>query len=194
MKKLFGIALVLLTLSSSQLWADSYVIDTKGSHAFIQFRIKHLGYSWLYGRFNDFSGEFTYDPKKPEDTRFAVEIDMASLDSNHAERDKHLRSDKYLDVKKYPKAKFVTKHYEPTGEKTAKLTGDLTFYGATRPITIDVEHIGGGAAPWDPKEHREGFEGRAVIKPADFGLNLVPQLGPTAAEVELMLSVEGVRK
>ncbi|MFA7388406.1 MAG: YceI family protein, partial [Thiohalobacteraceae bacterium] len=45
--------------------AADYLIDTKGAHAFIQFRIQHLGYSWLYGRFNEFGGEFSYDANDP---------------------------------------------------------------------------------------------------------------------------------
>ena len=55
---------VVMGLSFAAHTAD-YVIDTKGSHAFIQFKIKHLGYSWLYGRFNTFSGRFSYDESNP---------------------------------------------------------------------------------------------------------------------------------
>ena len=66
--KALGAGLV-LTLSSSVFAAESYVIDTKGMHAFVEFKIKHLGYSWLKGRFNDFEGEFNYDEKNPEKSK-----------------------------------------------------------------------------------------------------------------------------
>ncbi|MCG8071719.1 MAG: YceI family protein, partial [Candidatus Thiodiazotropha taylori] len=52
--------------------AEEYTIDKKGAHAFIQFRIKHLGYSWLFGRFNDFSGQFSYDEKNPAAAKVMV--------------------------------------------------------------------------------------------------------------------------
>lgn len=185
---------VLVLFSSMYVSAADYVIDTKGAHAFVQFRVKHLGYSWLYGRFDTFTGQFSYDEKFPEKSKVSVEVDMTSLDSNHAERDKHLRSDDYLNVQKHAKATFVSTKYEKTGSKTGKLTGNLTLFGVSKPIVIDVEHIGEGTVPWNPNEYHMGFEGRSVIKPVDFGLNMAEKLGPLSAEVELMLTVEGIRQ
>ena len=106
MKKLVGIIVSFLVLSGSLLLsagavADRYVIDTEGMHAFVQFRVKHLGYSWLYGRFNKFSGNFTYDPKRPQSSRISLTIDTASINTNHAERDKHLRSEDFLNTDEY---------------------------------------------------------------------------------------------
>ena len=87
-----------LTLGSTAVMANDYVIDTKGAHASIKFRVQHLGYSWLYGQFNEFSGKFSYDEKQPEKASAEVTIKTGSVDSNHAERDKHLRSDDFLQV------------------------------------------------------------------------------------------------
>ncbi|SMF40082.1 Polyisoprenoid-binding protein YceI [Alteromonadaceae bacterium Bs31] len=172
--------------------ADKYLIDTKGAHAFVQFRVKHLGFSWLYGRFNTFDGEFSYDPKKPEESTISVNVDVTSLDTNHAERDVHLAAPKYLDSKKHSTASFKSTAYKKTGDKTGELTGDLTLFGVTKPITIDVEHIGGGPDMWGG--YRQGFEGKATITPKDWGLDMAAKLGPAAAQVELMLSVEGIRQ
>jgi polyisoprenoid-binding protein YceI len=172
--------------------AAEYVIDTKGAHAFVQFRVKHLGYSWLYGRFNEFSGNFTYDEAKPEASKIAVDIKVTSLDSNHAERDKHLRSKDFLDTDAFPTAKFVSTSYKTTGPKTADLSGDLTLHGVTKPIVIAVEAIGAGKDPWGG--YRAGFEGKTTIKPADFGIEMEKKLGPASGEVELFLTVEGIRQ
>lgn len=172
--------------------AAEYVIDTKGAHAFIQFRVKHLGYSWLYGRFNEFSGDFTYDETKPEASKISVDIKTTSLDSNHAERDKHLRGKDFLDTEAFPTAKFVSTAYKSTGPKTATLSGNLTLHGVTKPIDIAVEAIGSGSDPWGG--YRAGFEGRTTIKGADFGINMEKKLGPAAGEIEMMLTVEGVRR
>lgn len=172
--------------------AADYVIDTEGAHAFIQFRVKHLGYSWLYGRFNTFDGHFTFDEKDPSKNKISLDVDVNSLDSNHARRDKHLRSDDYLDAAKFPKASFVSTGYKSTGEGTAELRGNLTLHGVTKPVTVAVEHIGGGKDPWGG--YRNGFEGSLTIKPADWGINMVDKLGPASEEVELFMSIEGVRK
>lgn len=170
--------------------AADYEIDAKGAHASINFRIKHLGFSWLTGRFDTFTGTFSYDPKAPEASKVNVEIDPASVSSNHAERDKHLRNTDFLDVAKFPKATFVSKKVEPAGEGKAKIVGDLTLRGVTKEVAIDAEYVGGGADPWGG--NRVGFSGTTKLTLADYGINF--NLGPDAKEVELTLNVEGVEK
>lgn len=190
MRKRFLLPLLFGLVAMAPAHAEDYVIDTSGAHAFIQFKIKHLGYSWLYGRFNEFSGEFSYDEKNPSAARVKVDINPASIDSNHAERDKHLRGKDFLDVAKYPKASFVSTKYEDLGNGKGRLTGDLTLHGVTRPITIDVEHIGHGPDPWGG--YRRGFFGTTELKLADFGIDY--NLGPASRSVIMELSVEGIRK
>jgi polyisoprenoid-binding protein YceI len=170
--------------------AEKYVIDTEGAHAFVQFRIKHLGYSWLYGRFNEFSGAFTYDESAPNDSEVEVVIKTASLDSNHAERDKHLRGPDFLDVDNYPEARFESTSYKETGINQAVLKGDLTLHGVTNPVTIEVQKIGSGPDPWGG--YRRGFQGSTTIALKDFGIDY--NLGPASRKVELILSVEGIRQ
>ncbi|VAW62605.1 Protein yceI precursor [hydrothermal vent metagenome] len=169
--------------------AEEYTIDTEGMHASIQFRVAHLGYSWLYGRFNKFSGKFSYDESKPEKTTLEITIDTASVDSNHAERDKHLRGNDLLNVKKFPKANFVSTRYIPGKNGGGTLKGNFTLHGVTHPIEIAVTAIGAGADPWGG--YRRGFEGSAKFAMADYGI--LKDLGPSSKNVELILSIEGVR-
>lgn len=188
-KKLLPIALAAaLTLPGIASAAD-YVIDTKGAHASVNFRIQHLGYSWLTGRFNDFSGNFSYDEAKPEDAKITVEIDTASVDSNHAERDKHLRSGDFLNVSKHAKATFTSTSFAPKGNGGA-LTGDFTLNGVTKPVVIDVTKIGAGSDPWGGE--RIGFEGTTSFKLKDFGIE--KNLGPASETVEITLQVEGIKQ
>jgi polyisoprenoid-binding protein YceI len=179
-----------LTFGSSALMAADYVIDTKGAHAFIQFRVQHLGYSWLYGRFNDFSGKFSYDEAAPEKASIEVNIKTGSVDSNHAERDKHLRGKDFLDVDKYPEAKFVSTSYTQGKDGKGTLKGDLTLHGITKAVEIGVESVGAGKDPWGG--YRSGFEGKTRFAMADFGI--VKNLGPKSKDVEMILSVEGIRQ
>jgi polyisoprenoid-binding protein YceI len=183
-------ALAVILAVASPVTAADYDIDAKGSHASIGFRIKHLGFSWLTGRFDTFTGTFSFDDKAPEKSIVKVDIDTASLNSNHAERDKHLRSADFLDVSQFPKATFVSKSVTPKADGKAAIVGDLTLRGVTKEVTIDAETIGGGADPWGGT--RQGFSGTTKFKLADFG---VPKdLGPASKEVELTLNVEGIRK
>lgn len=170
--------------------AADFAIDTKGAHASINFRIKHLGFSWLVGRFDKFTGEFTFDEAKPEASKVSVEIDTTSLNSNHAERDKHLRGPEFLDTAKHPTATFVSRSVAMDGDKKAKISGDLTLRGVTKPVTIEAEYVGGGKDPWGG--YRQGFAGSTKLVLADFGIP--DKLGPASREVELTLHVEGVRK
>ncbi len=170
--------------------AEHYTIDTQGAHAAIQFRVKHLGYSWLLGRFNDFNGSFDYDSANPKAAGIEVTVQTKSIDSNQAERDKHLRSKDFLDVDRYPTARFVSTAYEPKGDGSGVLRGDFTFHGHTQPITIAVEEIGAGPDPWGG--YRRGFAGTTTLTLKDWGIDY--DLGPATKEVELFLSVEGIRQ
>lgn len=190
LRTIFAAALAVAIALPGQALAENYLVDTKGAHAFIQFRIQHLGYSWLSGRFNTFTGKFNYDEKNPGASKIEIDIDPASIDSNHAERDKHLRGEDFLDVKKYPKAGFKSTSFKETGNGKAVLKGNLTVHGVTKPVTIDVEHIGNGPDPWGG--YRRGFEGTTKISLADYGINY--NLGPKSKEVMLTLSVEGIRQ
>ena len=186
----FAAVLLASTLAlSSSAAADSYVIDTVKSHAAITFRIQHLGFSWLNGRFDDFNGTFTFDEKNPESSTVKVEIDTASVNTNHAERDKHLRSKDFLNVSKYPTATFESTAVKMNGDK-ATITGDLTLHGVTKEIEIEAEPVGGGEDPWGG--YRQGFTGTTRLALKDFGIDY--DLGPAAKVVELTLDIEGIRQ
>ena len=179
-----------LLLPAGTVNAADYVMDTEGAHAFVQFKISHLGYSWLYGRFNTFEGQFSFDEANPSASKVSVSIDTSSIDSNHAERDKHLRGDDFLDVNKYSQATFVSTGIKDHGNGKAAIHGDFTLRGVTKPIVIEAEFIGGGDDPWGG--YRSGFSGKTSFKLKDFG---VPKnLGPASEEIEIFLSIEGVRQ
>ncbi len=172
--------------------AEHYVIDTEGMHAFITFRVQHLGFSWLEGRFNRFHGTFDYDEANPANNRVEVEIDVASLDSNHAERDKHLRSARFFDVKKYPRATFVSTAWVDHGDGTATLKGRFTLRGVTRDIELDVTRMGAGKDPWGG--YRRGFEATTTLKLSDYKMKEGHILGKVAENIRIWISLEGIRQ
>ncbi len=191
LKKTFAaLALGTALLSAGQAMAADYAIDKQGQHAFVNFKISHLGYSWLYGTFKDFDGTFSFDEKNPEASKVDVTLKTDSVDTNHAERDKHIRSADFLNVSKNPTATFKSTSVKSTGQGTADITGDLTLNGVTKPVVIAAKFIGEGKDPWGG--YRAGFEGSTKLKLKDF--NIEKDLGPASQEVELIISVEGVRK
>lgn len=190
LKKRFAALALVSLLGAGPALAAEYAIDKQGQHAFVNFKISHLGYSWLYGTFRDFDGTFSFDAAKPEASKVSVTLRTASLDSNHAERDKHLRSPDFLNVEAHPTATFTSTAVKPTGKDTADITGDLTLNGVTRPVVIAARFIGEGEDPWGG--YRAGFEGTTTLTLKDFGIDY--DLGPASRTVELILSVEGVRQ
>lgn len=189
-KLLLATAITGSALMASFANAATYDIDNEGAHASINFKIQHLGYSWLTGRFNDFDGSFEYDAAKPAASAINVTIDTTSLDSNHADRDKHLKGSDFLDVKKYPTATFKSTGFKSTGEGKGDMTGEFMLHGVTKTITIPVERIGEGNDPWGG--YRAGFSGTTTLKLSDYGIDY--DLGPASSTVEIELHVEGKRQ
>ncbi len=167
--------------------AAEYKLDP--AHSFIEFKINHLGISMLHGRFNHLSGELSYDSASPSDSRIKIDIDPASVDTNHAERDKHLRSDDFLDVKTHPKASFSSTSFA-SNDTGGALTGMLNMHGVSKEISIDVIKAGEGKDPWG--NYRVGFSGTTELVRDDFGIGY--DLGPAAKTMQFQFTIEGIRQ
>ena len=191
MKRRQSVLLVMCLSVFTSLFAstDKYIIDVRHKHAYVQFKISHYGFSYVLGQFEEMKGAFCYNPDKPGKSRVEIAVDIASIDTGHAERDGHLRSTDYLNAEQFPVARFVSTRFEPTGANTAKLTGELNFHGVTREIVMETTRIGMGKDPWG--QYRTGFEGSFEIDVADYGLQYY--LGEKANRVEVYVIIEGVR-
>ena len=191
-KKLFETLLLAGSLILSGLFSQGAAAAEYGiapSHTFIEFEISHLGYSVLSGRFNTYSGSFNWDADNPAASSINITIKTNSIDTNWAERDKHLRSADFLDVETYPEASFKSTKY--SGDANGgRLDGVLTLHGVSKPITLQIERVGEGKDPWGG--YRAGFKGTTSLKRADFGISY--NLGPAAETMQFHLFVEGVRK
>ncbi len=185
--------LSLVLLSAPSVWAATYAIDTE--HTSVTFKIRHL-FSQVSGSFNQFEGTIDYEPGKPQTWKTEAVIQAASIDTNVAQRDKHLRSKDFFDAEKYPTLTFKsTKVTEATAEG-AKLQGDLTIHGVTKPAVLDLAIHGVGKDPWG--NTRAGFTAKTKINRKDFGLdwNQAVETGGVLVgdEVEITLEVEGLLK
>lgn len=188
-KTLAALAIGSALMSAGQAMAADYVVDKEGQHAFVDFKISHLGYSYITGTFKDIDGKFSFDAAKPEDSKIEFNVNTASVFTNHAERDKHIASADFLDASKFGKATFVSTSVKSTGKNTADVTGDLTLLGVTKPVVVKATFLGEGKDPWGG--YRAGFEGTTTIKRSDFGKQ--KDLGPASDVVELYVTFEGVK-
>ncbi|MCF4996174.1 YceI family protein [Pseudomonas syringae] len=187
-KTLAALAIGSAVLSANVMAAD-YVVDKEGQHAFVDFKISHLGYSFITGTFKDIDGKFSFDAAKPEDSKIEFNVNTASVFTNHAERDKHIASADFLNASKFATATFKSTSVKSTGANTADVTGDLTIAGVTKPVVVKAAFLGEGKDPWGG--YRAGFEGTTSIKRSDFGKQ--KDLGPKSDAVELYVSFEGVK-
>ena len=191
LKKTLAALAIGSALLSANVMAADYTVDKEGQHAFVDFKISHLGYSFITGTFKDIDGKFSFDAAKPEASKIEFNVNTASVFTNHAERDKHIASKDFLDGSK---AKFVSTSVKSTGKNaagkdTADVTGDLTLLGVTKPIVVKATFLGEGKDPWGG--YRAGFEGTTSIKRSDFGKQ--KDLGAASDAVELYISFEGVK-
>ncbi|UQS13690.1 YceI family protein [Pseudomonas sp. HS6] len=192
-KTLAALAIGSAVLSANVMAAD-YTVDKQGQHAFVDFKISHLGYSYITGTFKDIDGTFSFDAAKPEDSKIEFNVNTASVFTNNAERDKHISSKDFLKVADFPKATFKSTSVKTTGKNadgkvTADVTGDLTIAGVTKPVVVKATFLGEGKDPWGG--YRAGFEGTTSIKRSDFGKMM--DLGPQSDAVELYVTFEGVK-
>ena len=168
--------------------ADDYVIDAV--HSGVTFQISHMGVSYIPGRFNEFSGNFTIDTSDPAKSSFSLTIKTESVDTNNSKRDEHLRAPDFFNAKQFPTITFASTAVKAV-EGGYEVTGDLTMHGETKPITFSLK--GGKTAEFPPKVIRTGFTSpQIVIKRTDFGVGKpMPVLGN---DVYIAVSFEGTKK
>lgn len=179
---------LLLTGSVAVAAPQQFKVDS--AHTAVRFKISHIGFSWIHGRFNDVSGRFTYDPENPGNSSARFTIQIASIDTGHAERDKHLRGEDLFAVGEYPTAAFVSTGYEKTGEDKAILAGKLTIKGVTHPVEFQVTELAARTDPWG--NFRRGFNARTTVRLTDYNIDF--GVGTPSQTAEIIVSLEGVRQ
>jgi polyisoprenoid-binding protein YceI len=150
-----------------------------------------MGFSTWYGDFSGATGTLTLDPKKPATAALDVSIPVASVSTTNAKLDGELKSADWFDAAKFPTISFKSTKVAPTGPTTALVTGDLTFHGVTKPVTLEATFKASGANPMS-KAFTIGFEVKGKLKRSDFGVaTYVPLIGD---EVELIISAPFEKK
>jgi polyisoprenoid-binding protein YceI len=187
---LTALALVAAPLTPAR--SDDFKIDE--SHTSVIFGISHLGYSFTYGRFYKVQGGFTLEPGKPAASTFQLAIETASVDTNDAKRDEHLRGPDFFNAGEFPAITFKSTKAAPKQTDDGivlEVTGELTMHGVTRPVTLELQKLGEGPGPGG-NDFRTGFNCQTKLKRSEFGMTKM--VGPIGDEVAVMISFEGVRQ
>ncbi len=168
-------------------------IDPTHTHA--EFGVRHLMISTVKGHFTDVAGTVVVEDADPTTAQVDVTIGVTSIDTRVEPRDQHLRSADFFDAERFPTITFRSTKVERVGDERYEVTGDLTIRDVTRPVTLDVEGLGGVRDPWG--NERAGYTATARVDRKDFGLNWNQALETggfvVGDEVKLGLEVELVR-
>ncbi|CAG0932580.1 hypothetical protein TFLX_02657 [Thermoflexales bacterium] len=145
----------------------TWTIDS--AHTEVNFSVRHMMISNVRGQFQTFSGTIDFDETNPANTKVAIQIDVASLDTRDEKRDTHLKSPDFFDAEKYPHLTFHSTRIDVKDKTHAVLYGDLIIRDLPHEVALDVEFNGLAKSPWG--NTNAGFSAKAQLKRKNWGLN-----------------------
>lgn len=179
------VALITFGLPTIAQAADTYTLDP--FHTNLYWKANHFGFSNPSGKFATVTGTVTLDEAAPDKSSVNVTVNTGSVVTGIDLFNEHLRADKFFNSEKFPTATFVSSKVEPTGKDTAKVTGDLTLVGITKPVTLDVTLNKIGENPIS-KLKTAGFTATGVVKRSEFGMTYA--LPGVSDDVQITIDAE----
>ncbi|WP_443748438.1 YceI family protein [Asticcacaulis solisilvae] len=188
-KSVIAASALALFASASAFAADVYKIEP--NHSSVTFQYTHFGFSHPTGKFMNAVGQVNLDKADPSKSSVEVSFDIAGVNTGVPALDAHLKTADFFDAAKFPTATFKSTKVEVTGKDTAKVTGDLTIHGVTKPVTLDVKLNKLDMHPMMKKEDA-GFTATATIKRSDFGMGAyVPAVSD---QIDLYIEAETLKQ
>ncbi|MCG6497163.1 YceI family protein [Kitasatospora sp. A2-31] len=173
--------------------SGDWVIDT--THSEVGFSVRHAMVTNVKGRFTEYDGKLSLDGAEPGNSSAELVIKVASIDTNQAQRDEHLRTGDFFAAETYPEIRFRSTSAERLRGDTYRMTGELTIKDTTRPIVLDLDYTGSATDAYGAE--RVGFEGSAVLDRTDWGLtyNAALETGGVliGEKVKLSFDISAVR-
>lgn len=166
--------------------ADTYKLDP--AHTTVIWNANHIGFSNPHGLFSMIEGTLVLDEAAPEKSSVDATISTANLFTGNPKFDEHLKTKDFFDAVAFPKATFKSTKVEKTGDKTAKVTGDLTLLGKTKPVVLDVTYNKSGIFPMNQKP-TVGFSATTIIKRSEWGMDYGVAMG-VSDDVKLTIEAE----
>ncbi|KQS03585.1 polyisoprenoid-binding protein [Sphingomonas sp. Leaf357] len=174
--------------SAAAVTAGRYTVES--SHTRVQFSVSHMGFTDWYGDLTGARGTLKLDPRNIAGSTLDISVPIASVSTTNVKLDDELRGAQWFDAKQFPDISFVSTRVVRTGARDAAITGNLTFHGVTRPVTLQAHFNGAGVNPLD-KNYTVGFSATTTIRRSDFGVKAyIPLIGDTT---QLRVSAAFVR-
>ena len=187
LKSRIVLTLAIIGLATSASAADNYKFDQ--SHTAVIWQASHFGFSNPSGKFTAVDGVLVLDEKDPKQSSVEITIKIASIETGLEKFNEHLKSEDFFNAQKFPTAKFVSRKINLIGKDRARIAGDLTLVGVTKPVVLNVKLNKIGAHPFT-QEKAVGFSANAIIKRSEFGINYaVPGVSD---DVKIMIEAEAM--
>lgn len=170
----------------SRVQAGIYTVDP--NHTQVVWKVNHLGISPLYGAFGAPTGTLTLDPRAPGAAKLDLTFPMSGLTVTSPAFAKHLATPDFFDVATFPDARFVSTRVVASGT-SAKITGNLTLHGVTKPVVLDARFYGAGTNSMS-KKLNIGFQATGTLKRSDFGLGGAVPMVSDAVELQIAAAFE----
>jgi polyisoprenoid-binding protein YceI len=192
-----GALAALAAPAMAQAPAGTYVVDKP--HASIVWKGLHQGLSWYVARFTNFDITVDFNETDVSKSKVSATVDVKSVETDYAKTrpagnttdfNSDLADERFLNSAKFPKATFKSTSITKTGDKAGKMTGDITLFGVTKPVTFDVVYVGDRQDARTQK-HKIGFQAVGSIKRSDFGAAVG---GPIGDEIKLEINAELIQK
>ncbi|WP_179381784.1 YceI family protein [Jannaschia marina] len=164
-------------------------------HAHIGWEVDHMDLARTVGRFDVFAGSFLIDEDDPSNSRIRIAVDAASVNSNHAGRDNHIRNADYLNVPAFPTVTFTSDEISMTSGTEGTMTGTLTMLGVEAPLALEFTLVADRVYPDFIPDYDEvrvaSFEATGTITRTDWGMDFIAFPGsPTGTEIDLDIHVD----
>ena len=188
-KTIFSAFLLAWAVTHPAVAAETY--EVVPIESFVLFRAIGLGTHYVYGRFTGgLSGTVSFDSAAPDKSAIALSVKADTLDTGFAQRDKDLKSPDFLNVKQFPVVTFKSTSVQKVTDQQYTVTGDLTFHGVTKPLTVQANIIGQGKGM--KGESLIGAEVHFTLKRSEYGVNYgLPGVGD---DVDLTVAVSAAHK
>jgi polyisoprenoid-binding protein YceI len=168
--------------------SGDYEIDPV--HSSLVFRVKHLGITYIYGRFNNLTGKFAIDDKRPANNSLYMSVWAADVDTGNSKRDNHLRSSDFFDAEQFSIISFRSKSFNKLSKDLYEIEGELNLHGVRRILKAKIRQTGFGKHP--SGDYRIGLESSFTLRRSDYGMTHM--LGGVSDEVLLIVTVQGIQK
>ncbi len=186
----FALSALIAALAAAPAFAEAEKYTLDASHSQIVFNYNHLGFSTTYGMFSGFNGEIMFDQANPAASTVAVSFPVKTMLTGWQERFDHFMTKDFFDATDDEMVTFTSTAIEVTGEKTAKITGDLALNGVTKSVVLDAVMTQAGEHPM-AKAPWAGFTATTTLIRSDYNLG---QFAPYVSdEVQVMISIEAMK-